>query len=88
MTDNISALEICNYHISEYFINFFRLYLNLVFQIINYEMPRPESFLSYVHRVGRTGRVGNIGIATTFFAPSVDHDMALALYKVPFYPLF
>ncbi|MCP9264675.1 BMA-GLH-4, isoform a [Dirofilaria immitis] len=27
--------------------------------IINYEIPKPESFLSYVHRVGRTGRVGN-----------------------------
>uniref|UniRef100_A0A1I8EFJ5 RNA helicase n=1 Tax=Wuchereria bancrofti TaxID=6293 RepID=A0A1I8EFJ5_WUCBA len=49
--------------------------------IINYEIPRPESFLSYVHRVGRTGRVGNIGRATTFFAQSVDHGMALILYR-------
>ncbi|VDO29213.1 unnamed protein product [Brugia timori] len=49
--------------------------------IINYEIPRPESFLSYVHRVGRTGRVGNVGRATTFFAQSVDHGMALELYR-------
>ncbi|EFO18873.2 hypothetical protein LOAG_09622 [Loa loa] len=49
--------------------------------IINYEIPKPESFLSYVHRVGRTGRVGNVGRATTFFAPSVDHGMTLILYK-------
>ncbi|KAM3716999.1 DEAD-box ATP-dependent RNA helicase [Dirofilaria immitis] len=48
--------------------------------IINYEIPKPESFLSYVHRVGRTGRVGNVGLATTFFAPSVDNGMALILY--------
>ncbi|CAG9536123.1 unnamed protein product [Cercopithifilaria johnstoni] len=48
--------------------------------IINYEIPRPESFLSYVHRVGRTGRAGNFGRSTTFFAPSVDHSMAPFLY--------
>ncbi|VBB27505.1 unnamed protein product, partial [Acanthocheilonema viteae] len=48
--------------------------------VINYEIPKSESFLSYIHRVGRTGRVGNFGRATTFFAPSVDRGMALRLY--------
>ncbi|VDK79705.1 unnamed protein product [Litomosoides sigmodontis] len=52
-----------------------------VSHVINYEIPKPESFLSYVHRVGRTGRVGNFGHSTTFFAPSVDHRMAPFLYR-------
>uniref|UniRef100_A0A915PT68 RNA helicase n=1 Tax=Setaria digitata TaxID=48799 RepID=A0A915PT68_9BILA len=52
-----------------------------VSHIINYEMPKAEDFLSYIHRVGRTGRVGNVGCATTFFDSSVDYSMAFVLYR-------
>ncbi|VDN06392.1 unnamed protein product [Thelazia callipaeda] len=49
--------------------------------VINYEMPRPENLMSYIHRVGRTGRAGNIGCATTFYTPCTDRSLALILYR-------
>ena len=33
-------------------------------QVINYQVP--ESFDSYIHRIGRTGRAGKTGEAYTF----------------------
>jgi probable ATP-dependent RNA helicase DDX4 len=48
--------------------------------VINYDMP--SEIDDYVHRIGRTGRVGNLGRATTFFDPILDHGLTSALIKV------
>jgi len=37
-----------------------------VTHVINYEMP--QTYDSYIHRIGRTGRAGKKGVALTFVA--------------------
>ena len=49
-------------------------------RVINYDMP--SNIEDYVHRIGRTGRCGNTGLATSFFDPSADTQLARPLAKV------
>ena len=51
-----------------------------VTHVINYDLP--DSIDDYVHRIGRTGRAGNTGLATAFFNPSGDRNLAKPLVKL------
>ncbi|VDK19907.1 unnamed protein product [Anisakis simplex] len=53
-----------------------------IYHVINYDVPNFRSWASYIHRVGRTGRLGNRGLATTFYSPDHDSNMAPFLYQV------
>jgi len=41
----------------------------------------PLEYVTYVHRIGRTGRLKE-GMATSFFDPSEDMELAQELVKV------
>jgi ATP-dependent RNA helicase DDX3X len=48
-----------------------------VTHVINYDLPGDID--EYVHRIGRTGRAGNVGVATSFFDPSKNMNIASSL---------
>ncbi|GJJ77290.1 hypothetical protein EMPS_09649 [Entomortierella parvispora] len=51
-----------------------------IMHVINYDLCRDID--DYVQRIGRTARAGHRGLATTFFSPSRDWDIAPALTKL------
>jgi len=51
-----------------------------VTHVVNYDLP--DNIDDYVHRIGRTGRAGNTGLATAFFNPSGDRNLAKPLVKL------
>lgn len=51
-----------------------------VTHVINYDLPSDVD--TYVHRIGRTGRAGKKGLATAFFEPNRDANVAPALVEI------
>jgi len=51
-----------------------------VTHVINYDLP--DNIDDYVHRIGRTGRAGNTGLATAFFNPTGDRNLAKPMVKL------
>ena len=48
-----------------------------VTHVVNYDLPGDID--EYVHRIGRTGRAGNTGLATSFFDPNKNMNIASSL---------
>ena len=51
-----------------------------VAHVINFDLP--SDIDDYVHRIGRTGRAGKTGLATAFFDPEKDSNIARQLVEV------
>jgi len=51
-----------------------------VTHVINYDIPNDID--EYVQRIGRTGRLGNKGLATSFFDPEYDGEIASQLSSI------
>ncbi|KAF7587753.1 hypothetical protein BBP40_006798 [Aspergillus hancockii] len=53
-----------------------------VMHVINFDLPRNNGIIEYVHRIGRTARIGNEGIATSFYNHDRDSGLAPDLVKL------
>ncbi|KAH7386166.1 P-loop containing nucleoside triphosphate hydrolase protein [Cadophora sp. MPI-SDFR-AT-0126] len=58
--------------------------IHKVMHVINFDLPSAQygGIQEYTHRIGRTGRIGNLGLATSFYDPRRDADIAEPLVKL------
>ncbi|KAK0112192.1 hypothetical protein ONS96_014925 [Cadophora gregata f. sp. sojae] len=58
--------------------------IHKVMHVVNFDLPSAQygGIQEYTHRIGRTGRIGNLGLATSFYDPRRDADIAEPLVKL------